>query len=593
RSILIDANITTGNGALSLIANDPGAVAGQRDEGPGGITMAAGTAIDTGTGAFTATAAGSGEVGPITLRDVTAGSFNVSTLGTPITLAGPVTLSAGGSIAGGSIAVNGPLTRAGTAAGIGLSLYSTGDLTIDAPISYGGSTPDSDLVVLSFGAGGTATISATVSNAVSGGFVAVNGPGTLTVASGASISAGNGSISLGVDDLELFGTLSGQNTVRITAYTNGRPIRLGLDAGLTTLSVDADEIGRIGGTGTLVVGDNMSTGTIWIGGTVAFPRPVTIGHESFGSALAIEDGAAITLLGGSNLFRAGGTLTQGTGSTIHAAGQSVRFEAGALSFANPGGIVADTVALGAAGNATIGINATGDLAIDDGLINAFTGAGTLAVGNGGSGAAIAVGSAAFTRPVLIGNLGEGATTSVMPGANVVFGAGGGFVAGPSGQIVIPSTASVTAPGQTVSLSAYDFSQIEPSVVTANAVAILTPNPSDDIGIGAPSDMSPAVVLSPSFLNGFSGANAVGVGHGANGTGTVRIGNDGSVTLARPVVLGSFGTGASVVIEAGTTLYLQQGGALQSGPGGGIAIPATAAVVVSQAGGTLGLRGYDG
>ncbi|MFN8723637.1 MAG: beta strand repeat-containing protein, partial [Rhodospirillales bacterium] len=66
RSILIDANITTGNGALSLIANDPGAVAGQRDEGPGGITMAAGTAIDTGTGAFTATAAGSGEVGPIT-----------------------------------------------------------------------------------------------------------------------------------------------------------------------------------------------------------------------------------------------------------------------------------------------------------------------------------------------------------------------------------------------------------------------------------------------------------------------------------------------------------------------------------------------
>ncbi|MFN8721556.1 MAG: beta strand repeat-containing protein, partial [Rhodospirillales bacterium] len=66
RSILIDANITTGNGALTLTANDPGAVAGQRDEGPGGITMAAGTAIDTGTGAFTATAAGSGEVGPIT-----------------------------------------------------------------------------------------------------------------------------------------------------------------------------------------------------------------------------------------------------------------------------------------------------------------------------------------------------------------------------------------------------------------------------------------------------------------------------------------------------------------------------------------------
>jgi hypothetical protein len=234
----------------------------------------------------------------------------------------------------------------------------------------------------------------------------------------------------------------------------------------------------------------MSAGTISIGGAVTFTRPVMIGHTSFGSALAIEDGAAITLLGANNLFRAGGTLTQGTGSTIDAAGQSVRFEAGALSFANPGGIVAGTVALGAANNGTIGINAAGDLAIDDGLINAFTGAGTLAVGNGGSGAAITGGSATFGRPVLIGNLGEGATTSVLPGATVQFNFGGGLAAG--GAIVIPSTASVSGPS--LSFAATDFSQIWGSQVTTGVLSLQPPFPEGEIAIGSASRGNPVHVL---------------------------------------------------------------------------------------------------
>jgi filamentous hemagglutinin family protein len=56
RSILLNANITTGNGALTLIANDlaaSGVVAAQRDTGSASITMATGTAIEAGSGDVT------------------------------------------------------------------------------------------------------------------------------------------------------------------------------------------------------------------------------------------------------------------------------------------------------------------------------------------------------------------------------------------------------------------------------------------------------------------------------------------------------------------------------------------------------------
>ncbi len=50
RSILLNANITTDNGKLVLIANDPGAVTGDRVAGNALIQQAAGATIDTGTG---------------------------------------------------------------------------------------------------------------------------------------------------------------------------------------------------------------------------------------------------------------------------------------------------------------------------------------------------------------------------------------------------------------------------------------------------------------------------------------------------------------------------------------------------------------
>ena len=89
RSIFINANIMTDNGPLNLIANDrlsSGVVDAQRDPGNAVITMADGTALNTGTAALTVDLRdGAGRASPssgsITLKIVAAGTFTVTNNG--------------------------------------------------------------------------------------------------------------------------------------------------------------------------------------------------------------------------------------------------------------------------------------------------------------------------------------------------------------------------------------------------------------------------------------------------------------------------------------------------------------------------------
>ncbi|PIQ95365.1 MAG: hypothetical protein COV67_15260, partial [Nitrospinae bacterium CG11_big_fil_rev_8_21_14_0_20_56_8] len=115
RSIFVNANITTDNGALTLIANDNlanGVVDNQRDSGTAVITMASGTAIDTGTGTFTAemrpgTGKTNSTAGAITLRTVSTGTASVQGTTSVVfsgnfTSTGTVTIDADTDTNGGS-----------------------------------------------------------------------------------------------------------------------------------------------------------------------------------------------------------------------------------------------------------------------------------------------------------------------------------------------------------------------------------------------------------------------------------------------------------------------------------------------------------
>jgi filamentous hemagglutinin family protein len=165
RSILVNANITTDHGALTLIANDnlaSGVVDAQRDPGAAVITLAAGTALDTGAGALTLDLrSGAGKT------NATAGAITLGTSGSPAPLTG------------GAINVTG----VGDVAAYG-ALTATGNVTIDAgrslqlaAVTAGGSlsarTTNGDLTLL----GGTLSAGA-------------SGPNALRLNAGAGTSAG-------------------------------------------------------------------------------------------------------------------------------------------------------------------------------------------------------------------------------------------------------------------------------------------------------------------------------------------------------------------------------------------------------------------
>ncbi|MGB2409422.1 MAG: beta strand repeat-containing protein, partial [Paracoccaceae bacterium] len=108
RSILLNASLVTNDGNLTLFANDTlanGVVDRHRDTGNAEISMAAGTSIDTGSGAVSITLLdGAGKTnsgsGNISLRNITAGTITAVNSG-PTTGSG-ITLSSGALAASGS-----------------------------------------------------------------------------------------------------------------------------------------------------------------------------------------------------------------------------------------------------------------------------------------------------------------------------------------------------------------------------------------------------------------------------------------------------------------------------------------------------------
>jgi hypothetical protein len=157
RSILLNASITTDNGALTLIANDrlaSGVVDADRGPGPAVIAMACGTTLDAGSGALTVELRdGAGltnpDSGAITLQAVVAGSISVQNNGPsagsdvvlgPVTTAGPqsyssangTTLVTADLAAGGStIAFSGAVfLSAGVALGAGGDAVTFADGTV-------------------------------------------------------------------------------------------------------------------------------------------------------------------------------------------------------------------------------------------------------------------------------------------------------------------------------------------------------------------------------------------------------------------------------------------------------------------------------
>jgi hypothetical protein len=252
RSILLNASISTDNGALTLIANDQlasGVVDGQRDPGAAIILVAPGTTLDTGSGSLTVELRdGSGrsntDSGAITLQTISAGMVSVSNTGP----------------SPGSDVVLGPVSSS-------TQSYSNpnGTTEVAAPLS-GDTVTFADAVHLDAG------------QTVSAGVIDFSGSSTQTLQAnaGSSLStllhSGSGTLQL-LGDLQVSGDLTNSGG---TIDANGWAVNVG---GLSTL---------VNGTSYLGVGSlagiTASAGGLSAGGLASPGLLTSTGEVSLSSA---------------------------------------------------------------------------------------------------------------------------------------------------------------------------------------------------------------------------------------------------------------------------------------------------------------------
>jgi hypothetical protein len=233
RSIVLNASISTDNGALTLIANDTaanGVVDADRDPGSAVIATADGVILNTGTGALTVELRdGAGltntDSGAITLQTVTAGSVSVVNNGP----------SSGSDVVLGSVTTAGPQSYANPNG----TTVVTGNLTAsDSPLTF------TDAVLLSHGL----TLDAGSGSVLFEGSATV-APGVLTVAGSMTLSA---SATFAV-------TLNGTDPDSYSSVHASGP----LDLGGSTLSLTLGYTPAVGDSFTLLSTDDGSpvTGT--------------------------------------------------------------------------------------------------------------------------------------------------------------------------------------------------------------------------------------------------------------------------------------------------------------------------------------------
>ncbi|MFL5800339.1 MAG: hypothetical protein ACJ8CR_01065, partial [Roseiflexaceae bacterium] len=228
RSILIDANITTDDGALTLIANErlaDGVVSTQRDAGAAVIAMAAGSSISAGHGSVTiALRDGAGKTnrtsGAITLTTIAAARLSATNSGPTagsdvlldhLTLTDSASINATGAIEELGSDAAADLTVPTLTLGAGSGIGAGGQIELDATTLTSVMVSGAGAINLRDTAGGL-----TVGSATFGGSGTVDaGPNPLTISN---------VLAVGTNLVTLHGstvTLAGSSTLQVTINGSG------------------------------------------------------------------------------------------------------------------------------------------------------------------------------------------------------------------------------------------------------------------------------------------------------------------------------------------------------------------------------------
>lgn len=277
RSVLINANVTTDNGNLTITANDPAATAASRDPGAGGITMASGTTLNAGSGTVLLTV-GSGvsgaQSGNLVVDNIIAANVNLQqtggTSGSSILPASTSSLiqatnllmetELAGSASGASIgtsATPGPLNGPMRVQVTNLEAHthqSSPGIFIDSPTQgltvggvpfFGGVVKGVQNVAsgdISIGVNGTLTLQSGAANATCG------------TGTGGPICTTSGNVTLRAEDMSLGHTVAGTGTVALAPYSQSRQINIEASPSGGVLSLTPAEIQNVTTAGTLEIG---------------------------------------------------------------------------------------------------------------------------------------------------------------------------------------------------------------------------------------------------------------------------------------------------------------------------------------------------
>jgi filamentous hemagglutinin family protein len=327
RSLLINADINTAGGSLTLIANDlvaNGVVAANRAAGAAVISQAAGTTLNTGSGLLTVDLRNGGTGAGITLGNVISGALNVNSstgdisqlASTSVLVSGATTLNALGNIAMSNVGNDFVGTVTATSAAQTLltdvnaltaNLNSTGATILNA----GGN------LLVSGSTGGLTTTTTGISSATSFGNLVVNG---VLNASSSNVINQNGVLAnvlnvIGASTLNAVGNIELSNTgndfVGTVNVTTAAPVGL-TDVNALTANVNSTGAVSINAGGNLLVSGSaggLTTTTTGVSSATSFGNLVVNGALNASSSNVINQNGVLA-----------NTLNVTSASTLNAVG---------------------------------------------------------------------------------------------------------------------------------------------------------------------------------------------------------------------------------------------------------------------------------
>ncbi|MCY2987772.1 MAG: hypothetical protein NTY19_07905, partial [Planctomycetota bacterium] len=536
RSIIISADISTNNGAITMTANETvlnGVVNAQRNAGAAVITMASGTTIDAGNADITIQISTgpttNNTSGDITLDDLTtvgdvlvvnngptAGSGIVRVSGASLITATTVALDVNGAGGGGNIGSLGNEIGVMTTSLEARSQSAGVFIASSKGVILGGAALGT-LTGISTSSGGAIAVTTvvggiTVSEAISGtGGIALTSQNTLAINN--AVNAGGGSVALTTTGAGNAITQNGTGVITASDLT------LATANANATLNTATNAVTNLGtttlGTGALNL---LDAGGLTVTGVVGATAGVTLNTSG---ALAINNAVtatgatvALTTTGAGNAITQNGTgvitattlvlTTAGSNATLNTATNALTnlgataLGTGALNLLDAGGLIVTGV-VGATGGVTL--NTSGTLAINNTVT--ATGAMVALTTTGGAGNAITqtgvITATDLTLTTSNANatlngatnvltnlgtttLGAGALNLLDAGGLIVtgvVGATGGVTLNTSGALAINNT--VTATGASVALTTTGpgnaITQNASGGITASNLTLTTSNAS--------------------------------------------------------------------------------------------------------------------